>query len=115
MGLVIAFLAEGGHAEVVPFWHFSEWLPAYYDLLRSPSHIALELTLMLIFDGIIFGLIWKTLRNYVKKHHTDDVEQIVSAEHQYHDTNEVEVRIQRIERMVEVLLNQQEKQKRKSG
>lgn len=112
MGLVIAFLAEVGHAEdLVPFWHFSEWLPAYYDLLRSPSHIALELTLMAVFDGIIFGLIWKALRNYVKRHHKDDVEQIVNAEHQFHDQNEIEVRIQRIENMVEVLLNQQNKRK----
>lgn len=113
--VILNLLAEAGHAEVVPFWHFSEWLPAYYDLLRSPSHIALELTLMLIFDGIIFGLIWKTLRNYVNRHHKEDIETIVSAEHNFHhDSNEIEVRIERIEHMVEVLLNQQERQKNKS-
>lgn len=111
MGLV-NLLAEAGHVQSVPFTHFSEWFPEYLDLLRSPSHIALELTLMAIFDGIIFGLIWKALRNYVSRHHKDDVEQIVNAEHNFHDVNEVEVRIERIENMVEILLNQQEKQKK---
>lgn len=104
MGLVSALLAEAGHAEVIPFNHFSEWFPEYLDLLRSPSHIALELTLMAIFDGIVFGLIWKALRSYINRHHDKDVADIVEAEHEFHDHDTqidlVEARIEHLENLM---------------
>lgn len=93
-------------------WHLSEWLPEYLHLIRDPAHVALELTLMAVFDGIIFGLIWKALRNYVRRHHDEDVEDIVNAEHELHEIDGVESRIERIEHMVEVLLKHQDKHRK---
>lgn len=90
-------------------WHVSDWLPHYLELINDPAHVALELTLMLIFDGIIFGLIWKALRSYVRSHHAEDIEDIVSAEHDLHEIDDIENRIARIEHKVEVLLQHQER------
>lgn len=75
-------------ADGASFWEVSKWLPEYLQLVRDPAHIALELTLMAIFDGIVFGLIWRALRNYISSHHTKDVTQLIEAEHDYHEFNE---------------------------
>lgn len=99
---MMTFLAQAH--EIVPFWHVSEWLPEYLQLVRDPAHIALELTLMAIFDGIVFGLIWRALRNYIKTHHTKDVTDIVEAEHEFHDHDTqidlVEARIAHLEKLM---------------
>lgn len=96
---MINILADGAS-----FWHFSEWVPEYLQLVRDPAHIALELTLMAIFDGLVFGLIWKLLKNYVNRHHTKDVADIVEAEHEFHDhdnqIDSVEARIEHLEKLM---------------
>lgn len=90
--------------DAASFLHVSEWLPEYLQLVRDPAHIALELTLMAIFDGIVFGLIWKALRNYINRHHTNDITDIVEAEHEFHDHDTqidlMEARIQHLEKLM---------------
>ena len=64
------------------------WFDEYVHLVTDPAHIALELTLILVFDGLIFGLIWTSLRKYIKNHHTKDVKKLIEAEHDYHEINQ---------------------------
>lgn len=111
---MINFLLAAGEHGTIPFTHFSEWLPEYFQLVRDPAHIALELTLMAVFDGIIFGLIWRALRSYVRSHHTKDVTQLIEAEHDYHEFNEdnfkdIEQRIRHLEVSMNTWQNQQDK------
>lgn len=98
-------------ADAASFWDFSAWLPEYFQLIRDPAHIALELTLMAIFDGIIFGLIWRALRNYIRSHHTKDVTKLIEAEHDYHEFSndnvaDLEKRIRHLEVSVNTWQNQ---------
>lgn len=51
----------------------------YLDLLSDPAHWAFELTLMLLFDGLLLGLAWplvkRAVRRHDERHHPDDVSQ----------------------------------------
>lgn len=101
-------------AEAASFWEVSKWLPEYFQLVRDPAHIALELTLMAIFDGIVFGLIWRALRNYISNHHTKDVAQLIEAEHDYHEFStdnlvDLDKRIRHLEKSLNNWQNQKGK------
>jgi hypothetical protein len=37
----------------------------YYELLTNPAHIAFELTLMLIVDVLLVGLLWPLIRKLI--------------------------------------------------
>jgi len=37
----------------------------YFGLLTNPAHIAFELTLVVVIDGILLGLLVPTIRRYV--------------------------------------------------
>jgi hypothetical protein len=42
----------------------------FIELLQSPGHWAFEIFLMLVFDGIVLGLLWPTLKKHWR-HHLD--------------------------------------------
>lgn len=73
---------EAGHLHEEGGGFFTE----YFDLLTSPAHIAFELTLMIIIDVILLGLLVPAVRRYVnyrlQKQHAE-----LDAEHgiQHHD------------------------------
>lgn len=50
-------------AEHAGFW------AEYYELITSPAHIANEVTVTLIIDGILIGLIVKPLKRYWIRRH----------------------------------------------
>lgn len=76
------FIALEEHAHGAAESFFDE----YFSLLTNPAHIAFELTLMLIIDVILLGLLVPTIRRYVnarlQRQHAE-----LDAEHgiQHHD------------------------------
>lgn len=38
---------------------------AYWHILSDPAHLAVEVTLMIVLDGILLGLLWPMIRSYV--------------------------------------------------
>lgn len=45
-----------------------DFVEQYFHLLTNPAHIAFELTLMIIIDGLLIGLAWPIIKNKVAKH-----------------------------------------------
>jgi hypothetical protein len=37
----------------------------YWHILTDPAHIAVEITLMIVLDGILLGLLWPMIKTYV--------------------------------------------------
>lgn len=46
----------------------------YIEILRDPAHLAVELTLMLLVDVLVLGLLWPWVRHAINKR--------IHAEHQ---------------------------------
>lgn len=44
------------------FWHH------YAEILSDPAHLAVEVTLMLIVDGLVLGLLWPFAKRAVRRH-----------------------------------------------
>lgn len=40
--------------------------------MRDPAHWAFELFLMVLFDGLVAGLLWPIIRKHCQKHHPQD-------------------------------------------
>lgn len=38
----------------------------FWTLLHDAAHWEFEIFLMILFDGIIFGLVWRLIRKYVR-------------------------------------------------
>lgn len=81
------------------------WFDEYIHLITDPAHIALEITLIIVFDGLIAGLIWTSLKKYINRHHTKDVTELIEAEHDYHEFDEdnmkdLEKRLRHLEDLV---------------
>jgi hypothetical protein len=45
--------------------HNQGFLAEYWSILADPAHISVELTLMLVFDGLLLGLLWPMVRRFV--------------------------------------------------
>jgi hypothetical protein len=58
----------------------NEFLDHYYEILSDPAHLAVELTLMLLVDGLVLGLLWPLFRHVIdrrlERHHEE-----LDAEH----------------------------------
>lgn len=62
------------------------FLKEYWSILTDPAHVAVEITLMILLDGLLLGLLWPMIRRYVnRKLHQQH--EILDAEHgiQHHD------------------------------
>lgn len=44
------------------------WWAEYVSLLHDPAHLLLELTIMLVFDGLLLGLAIPFIKRAVRKH-----------------------------------------------
>ncbi|GAB2989640.1 hypothetical protein [Nocardioides montaniterrae] len=40
------------------------FLKEYWSILTDPAHVAVEVTLMILLDGILLGLAWPAVRRY---------------------------------------------------
>ena len=56
------------------------FIQAYWHILSDPAHIAVELTLMLLLDGLLLGLAWPAIKQYVNYRLQRQHEQL-DAEH----------------------------------
>ena len=58
----------------------NEFLIHYTELLSDPAHLAVEVTLMLIVDGLFLGVLWPFIKSHI---HADIAaeHQIIDAEH----------------------------------
>lgn len=45
----------------------SHFFHEYAGLMRDPAHLAVELTLMVLVDGVFLGLAWPALRRTVDR------------------------------------------------
>lgn len=45
--------------------HGQGFLADYWSLLTDPAHVAVELTLMLLLDGVLLGLLWPLVRRFI--------------------------------------------------
>lgn len=44
-----------------------EFLHHYTELMSDPAHMAVELTFILVIDGLFLGLIWPLIRKAINK------------------------------------------------
>jgi hypothetical protein len=59
------------------------FLAEYWSILTDPAHVAVELTLMLVIDVMLLGLIWPAIRSYVNRKLAVQHE-VFDAEHGIH-------------------------------
>ena len=52
----------------------------FWTLLRDPAHWAFEIFLMLLFDGLLFGLCWPFVRKHWRHHIDRDVRDDIQAQ-----------------------------------
>ena len=45
--------------------HGEGFLAEYWSILTDPAHVAVEVTLMILLDGFLLGLLWPLVRTYV--------------------------------------------------
>ncbi len=57
-----------------------DFLHHYYEILSDPAHLAVEVTLMLVVDGLVLGLLWPLFRRLID-HRLDRHHAQVDAEH----------------------------------
>lgn len=41
------------------------FLAEYWSILTDPAHMAVEITLMVVFDGLLLGLLWPLIRHFI--------------------------------------------------
>lgn len=41
------------------------FLHEYWSILTDPAHVAVEVTLMILLDGLLLGVLWPLIRAYV--------------------------------------------------
>lgn len=59
----------------------------YIDILSDPAHLAVELTLMLVVDVLVLGLLWPLIRRFINRK-IDRAHAELDAEHGIeHDPN----------------------------
>ena len=58
----------------------SEFLHHYTEILSDPAHLAVELTLMLLVDGLVLGLLWPVAKRRLN-HRIHREHQVLDAEH----------------------------------
>lgn len=46
----------------------SEFLAHYVEILRDPAHLAVEVTLMVLVDGLFLGLVWPFAKRAIRRH-----------------------------------------------
>lgn len=56
------------------------FLAEYWSILTDPAHVAVELTLMALIDGMILGLLWPLIRRLIN-HRLDRLHRELDAEH----------------------------------
>ncbi|RNL79689.1 hypothetical protein [Nocardioides marmorisolisilvae] len=44
--------------------HGGGFLHEYWSILTDPAHVSVELTLTLLFDGLLLGVLWPLIRAY---------------------------------------------------
>lgn len=59
--------------------HGGGFLAEYWSILTDPAHVAVEVTLMIVLDGLLLGLLWPLVRTYVNsklraQHEVFDIE-----------------------------------------
>lgn len=59
---------------------------AYWHILSDPAHVAVEITLTILLDGVLLGLLWPMVRTYVNSRLQRQHEEL-DAEHgvMHHD------------------------------
>jgi hypothetical protein len=73
----------------------SEFLSHYAEILTDPAHLAVEITLMLLVDGIFLGLLWplmrRALESRIRREHL-----AIDAEHgiEHSDTPAIATRVE---------------------
>lgn len=55
----------------------------YWSILTDPAHVAVEVTLMILLDGLLLGLLWPVIRRYVQSKLTAQHEEL-DREHGIH-------------------------------
>jgi hypothetical protein len=43
------------------------FLREYWSILTDPAHVSVELTLTLLFDGLLLGVLWPLIRGYLNR------------------------------------------------
>ena len=56
--MISTFVLEEAH-------HGGGYLGEYWSILTDPAHVAVELTLMLLLDGLLLGLLWPLIRRFI--------------------------------------------------
>lgn len=41
------------------------FLAEYWSILTDPAHVAVEITLMILLDGVLLGMLWPLIRRYL--------------------------------------------------
>lgn len=57
--MLMSLILEAEHA------HGEGFLAEYWSILTDPAHVAVEVTLMILLDGFLLGLLWPLVRTYV--------------------------------------------------
>jgi hypothetical protein len=47
--------------------HGGGFLHEYWSILTDPAHVSVEITLMILLDGLLLGVLWPLIRRYL--HH----------------------------------------------
>lgn len=76
---------QAGHAHQTSYDSFGEFTEAYLQILLDPAHLAAEVTLFLLLDVVILGLLWsKIAKRKLARAHAE-----IDEEHGYvHDEND---------------------------
>ena len=45
--------------------HGGGFLHEYWSILTDPAHVAVEITLMILLDGLLLGVLWPLIRAYL--------------------------------------------------
>jgi hypothetical protein len=45
--------------------HGEGFLHEYWSILTDPAHVSVEITLMILLDGLLLGVLWPLIRRYL--------------------------------------------------
>jgi len=75
--------------------HGQGFLREYWSILTDPAHVSVEITLTILLDGLLLGLVWPLIRGYfnrvLERQHAalDEEHGIVHhGDHIHHETGE---------------------------
>ena len=57
---LMAIVAAAEHGE-----HTGGFLAEYWEIMTDPAHVAVELTFLVVVDGILVGLLWPLIRRFL--------------------------------------------------